>query len=257
MTSVLVLTFNSLIQSHGCNSIKTDRDTSSMPTKSQVQGMIANAMGHDKWDEEQANLPKEIADNLRFAVRDDSKRNRYTMTDYCIARRRNDKGEIEDNDIIKKDYVIQASYKVYLEGEHDYVKKVACALLDSKRQLYLGRKCCVLENNIAWDRENHRPSIIENTRIENIIFTDDDKCVVSRPHIIECGKGEDKAWASYMTKSLCDDAKSIIDNALNTRWQPQFSIVRKTVALRFGYQEWSDLISYSVKTLKYGDMEEV
>lgn len=234
-----------------------------MPTKSQVQGMIANAKGHDKWNEkgDSVELPKKLADNLRFAVRDDSGRNRSTMTDYCIARRRNDKrlnyGFVKGNDLLEKEYMIDASYKIYLEGEHEYVKDVAYDLLNSKRQLYFGRRCCVLEDNIAWDNENKRPSIIENTRIENLIFTDGDKCVVSRPHIIECGKGEDKEWASYKTKSLCNDAKAIIDKELNAKWKADFTILKRTVALRFGYQEWGDLSVYSVKLSKYGDMEEV
>lgn len=250
MSTVLVLKFDSLLQSFGCHSKDRRRDTSCLPTKSQVQGMLANAMGHDKWstDRISVGLAEELASNIRFAVRDDSKYNCYRMTDFCIARREN-----KDNDILYKEYLVQPSYTVFLEGESSYIKNIARFLSQPRRQLYIGRKCCTLEKPVAWDEKNKCPNIIENSRIESLIFKDYVTFKNLPPHIIECNKN----WANFKRKSLSKEATSLLDTALTARWKPVFGIQPKSVALQFGNQIWGDLLYYSVKLLKYGDMEEV
>ena len=252
MTSVLTLKFNSFMQSFGAHSELTHRDTDNMPTKSMVIGMILNAMGHDKNadDAESKRMPKEWSDKLRFAVMQSGRKEPQKMTDFCIARRNDNKG----NDLIHKDYVIDSKYRIFLEGDDKDIELVAKALLVPKRQLYIGRKCCSLQNPLCWDKD--KPSITQNARIEEVMFDGISKNLFRNmfpTHIIECGN-----VASYNKRSISDEIKQIINNCVGkNKWTPTFFTREKTSPIRFGNSFWSDLFCYKVTYQRYGDLEEI
>lgn len=253
MLSVLTLTFDSYIQSFGENSIIAGhRDSGDLPTKSMVIGMILNALGHDKYsdDPDSKCLPEVWSNKLRFATKKLYKRDAYKKTDFCIARR-NDKNK--GNDVIKKDYIINGKYHVYLEGDNADIVYIAKALLNPKRQLYLGRKCCVLQDSLCWDKREIKPTITENVRIEDVIFKDVNLTKPFPTHLIEGGD-----LALYKKKTLSEDGKHCLDIVLGCNmWKPTFFIKKKTTPLQFDKQLWGDMLCYSITYMKYNDLEEI
>ena len=253
MTSVLTLQFTSLMQSFGTHSKSVYRDTDNMPTKSSVIGMILNAMGHDKTidDEESKNMPKKWSEKLRFAVIQFSRKEPQKMTDFCIARRNDGKG----NDLIHKDYIVDSKYKVFLEGEDGDIWLVAKSLLVPKRQLYIGRKCCSLHNPLCWDTD--KPSITQNARIEEVMFKGINDTLFRETlprHLIECGN-----VASYNKRNMSDDITSILNHCIGEeKWTSTFFIKKKTSPVRFGDRPfYNDLFCYKITYLRYGDLKEI
>ncbi len=255
MISVLTLQFNSLMQSFGTHSKSVQRDTDTMPTKSMVIGMILNAMGHDKNadDAESKRMPKEWSDKLRFAVMQSGRKEPQKMTDFCIARRNDKNG----NDLIHKDYIIDSKYRVFIEGDDKDIELVSKALLFPERTLYVGRKCCGLQNPLCWDKDKGKPSITQNARIEEVMF-DGVKENLFRgtipKHLIECGN-----VASYNKRSISDEIEQVINSCVGeNKWTPTFFIKEKTSPVRFGDNPfYNNLFCYKVIYLRYGDLEKI
>lgn len=272
-TSVLVLTFKAPLQSCGCesrvssyntssNSVKVQmRDTAPMPTKSQVQGLILNSQNHDKFkefeelkkDTKAIYMPEELANKIRFAVRDDSTRSHSLLKDFCTAHRT--KKDITD--CIVKVYHVNASFKVFLEGEYSDLEKIAKYLNLTKRLLYIGRLCCSIKEPIAWDFIENYHTIKKNTCIEDVIFMDGDKCVIDHPHMIEC------SFPEYKSHKVSDERKSLIEKSIKEATQNSLTIAcvprvsRNTVATCFHPRKFRDLYYYSVSAVRNIDLREI
>lgn len=192
MSKVLVLKFKSIFQSYGLYSNTETRDTYRLPTKSAIIGIILNSMNHDKnksGDNDynkiiQKYLSKKIPDkelteyisnNLRIAVRDDSYNKKYKHNDdvdnniyidYQYA-----KGvKKECNSTIHKEYLIGREFLVLLEGEEELLKLIETCLEYPSRGLYLGRKNCLLDEDILFTTEDSEETAIVEGCLEDIIF---------------------------------------------------------------------------------------
>lgn len=192
MSKVLVLKFKSIFQSYGLYSNTETRDTYRLPTKSAIIGIILNSMNHDKTksgDNDynkiiQKYLSKKIPDkelteyisnNLRIAVRDDSYNKKYKNNDevdnniyidYQYAKG----AKKECNSIIHKEYLVGREYLVLLEGEEELLKLIEICLEYPSRGLYLGRKNCLLDEDILFITEDSEGTAIVDGCLEDIIF---------------------------------------------------------------------------------------
>ena len=192
MSKVLVLKFKSIFQSYGLYSNTETRDTYRLPTKSAIIGIILNSMNHDKTksgDNDynkiiQKYLSKKIPDkelteyisnNLRIAVRDDSYNKKYKNNDevdnniyidYQYAKG----AKKECNSIIHKEYLVGREYLVLLEGKEELLKLIEICLEYPSRGLYLGRKNCLLDEDILFTTEDSEETAIVDGCLEDIIF---------------------------------------------------------------------------------------
>lgn len=284
MKSVLLITLNSFMQSFSAYSKDTHRETSDMPLKSQIIGLILNAMGHDYYDVNTYNEPKVWSDKLRFAVRDDSTYRKRVISEFCRAQRYKYKtlfgieypiqdidkeGKPDESlvtDIINKDYITNGRYTVLIEGEHEDIELISKALLHPKRQLYIGRKCCPFSSTSIWDKKENKPRIITDSLIEDVIFNEryikynryNNTPLYLRKHIIE---GKDQV--DYKNRTLSDAIKSKLETSLNDiKWSRIFTIIPKANPVRFKTPVYGDMVSYSIIVLEqdtwenYKDMPE-
>ena len=230
-----------------------------MPFKSQIIGMLLNAMGHDFNNELTKSLPKEWSDKIRFAVRDDSTSRKMVYTDFCIARRY----DTSSNDVILKDYIVGGNYTCFIEGSKEDIFKATMALLHPQRQLFVGRRNCQFNNSAIWDDKENKPTVLDNVCIEDIIFnvkydrSSSKTPIFNRKHIIEC-----KGYADYKKKELDDEIKDKLNTALgDRRWHPVFTILKRSVPIQFKYPLYGDMLGYFIMSTasmnKYEDMREI
>jgi len=140
MNGIMLLRLEGILQSWGTRSRWDTRDTSNLPTKSAVIGLIAGAMGVKRDDISIAQMGKE----LRMGVRVDSPG--LWIEDYqtISGEKINADGTKRKSPIVSpRRYLQDASFLVALEGEKTIVDKCIAALSDPVWQIYLGRKCCV------------------------------------------------------------------------------------------------------------------
>lgn len=195
MKSTILLCFDALLQSFGFQSNSKDRDTSELPTKSMVIGMLLNALGHDKYVPSQEGDADYWSTALRFAVRDESQNNKRYNYFYDFQ---TSKVEKETNSKIKnKKFLLDKKFLVLLEGETEDIFKIFKAFACPKRQLYFGRKECCLQHSlfdyINDSKNNIESPIFLNKKIEDIMFDEkidlyndyDKKSIFERNHMIE------------------------------------------------------------------------
>lgn len=195
MKSTILLCFDALLQSFGFQSNLKDRDTSELPTKSMVIGMLLNALGHDKYDPSQEGDADYWSTALRFAVRDESQNNKKYNYFYDFQ---TSKVEKETYPALKnKKFLLKKKFLVLLEGETEDILKVFKAFVCPKRQLYFGKKECCLQHSlfdyINDSKNNIESPIFLNKKIEDIMFDEkidlyndyDKKSILERNHMIE------------------------------------------------------------------------
>lgn len=148
MKPVLVLRLVAPLQSWSERSIGKDvRDTSAYPTKSGVIGLLGCAMGIPRGDERLHEMSK----SLRMAVRADNPG--VIDEDYQTVRAKElytaDGGKrkpMEDGYatiIVRRMYLQDAGFTVFLFGDNDLLQCIASALQCPKWAMYLGRKAYV------------------------------------------------------------------------------------------------------------------
>lgn len=195
MKSTILLCFDALLQSFGFQSNLKDRDTSELPTKSMVIGMLLNALGHDKYDPSQESDTDYWSTALRFAVRDESQNNKKYNYFYDFQ---TSKIEKETYPALKnKKFLLNKKFLVLLEGETEDILKVFKAFVCPKRQLYFGKKECCLQHSlfdyINDSKNNIESPIFLNKKIEDIMFDEkidfcnsyNKKSIFERNHMIE------------------------------------------------------------------------
>lgn len=156
----LALLLDGPLQSWGFASRFTRRTTALHPTKSGVIGLLAAALGIDKYGADEAahiarlaalkctsvTLPKRRGDDelpmLRLSDYHtigggyDSKTERMKMP-------RKANGSSPDTVLSERHYLLDARFGVLLTGESDLLAEIATALQDPRWGLWLGRKCCI------------------------------------------------------------------------------------------------------------------
>ncbi len=141
--SVLVLRLEGVLQSWGEHAKWNNRDSSVMPTKSGIIGLLGCALGWGREDKRFFTLSSQ----LRIVVRAD-RAGRLVSDFHTVSAKKlmNAAGEPRQggNTLVTNRYYLQDAYfTVFLVGEKDLLQKLEQALKEPKWPLYLGRKSCV------------------------------------------------------------------------------------------------------------------
>lgn len=140
---LLVLCLEGALQSWGEDSKWDIRDSSDMPTKSGIVGLIACAMGLERGEPEIAAMSEAIT----MAVREDRAGTRlwdfHTVTGAPLLNAYGKPRSTGNTFISKRQYLQDASFLVFIDCADNWREKIVQALLHPKWCLYLGRKSCV------------------------------------------------------------------------------------------------------------------
>lgn len=128
--STLLLRLAAPLQSWGVASKFDIRDTAREPTKSGVIGLLAAALGRSRTE----NL--DDLKDLYFGVRIDQPG--ILLRDYHTARQKKNVASF----VTTRYYLADAVFLVGLEGEENFLQKLAVALQNPVFPLYLGRRSC-------------------------------------------------------------------------------------------------------------------
>ena len=145
MLDVLVLRLEGVLQSWGEHSIWNWRDTSLMPSKSGIVGLLSCALGYPRED----NRIIELSRNIQIAVRAD--RHGQILSDFHsitsdrgITTANGKKRPSDDNTLItNRQYLQDASFTVFIVAKKDLLEQIENALNNPVWPIYLGRKSCI------------------------------------------------------------------------------------------------------------------
>lgn len=137
-THSLVLYFAAPLQSWGASSRFRSRETESIPTKSGVIGLLANALGRTREDR-----IDDLADGLEIAAR--SEQQGTLLRDFQTARALDDGGKTR---LSMRYYLSDARFLVAIGGEDERLLELQDALRRPARPLYLGRRSCPANWNL-------------------------------------------------------------------------------------------------------------
>lgn len=151
----LSLLFDGPLQSWGFSSRFERRTTAMHPTKSGVIGLVAAAMGIDKFSDGEAARIAELA-SLSCTVlkipkcNSDRELEILRLEDYHTVKNIRHASEKASRKIdpqrtvqTYRHYLLDARFGVLLQGEMSLMKRVAESLQNPKWGIWLGRKCCI------------------------------------------------------------------------------------------------------------------
>jgi len=156
----LALLLDGPMQSWGFASRFTRRTTALHPTKSGVVGLLAAALGVDKYAPGEAaqierlaalecttiTLPKESGSHELPMLRLSDYHTiggGYDSDSNWMKKPRAASGATLETVLSERHYLLDARFGVLLEGEKDWLEQVAAKLRDPTWGLWLGRKCCI------------------------------------------------------------------------------------------------------------------
>lgn len=137
------------LQSWGSSSQFNRRLTDLLPTRSAISGMLCAALGLDRGSEAEARFLARCNRLHMLAVALPRKsRNRILavrrLEDYhTVQNTRKAGGGLKDCHITRRQYLLDASFRVFLSGERDTLAEAADALQDPAWGIWLGRKACI------------------------------------------------------------------------------------------------------------------
>lgn len=146
----LSLIFDGPLQSWGFASRFQRRTTAMFPTKSGVIGLIAAAMGCDKFAPDEPERIAELA-KLELTVIELPKRKDrrelpiQRLEDYhTVKGTRRASGKIDDGTVeTYRHYLLDARFAVLMRGDASLITRVADCLRNPVWGVWLGRKCCI------------------------------------------------------------------------------------------------------------------
>lgn len=144
--SYLSLLIDGPMQSWGYSSRFQRRSTSSHPTKSGIIGLIAAAMGIDKYAHDEPKLIQELGElNLTVITLPRLNRIGLRMEDYHTVERTKsaDGGSNKNAVITHREYLLDVRFGVLLKGSAKLLDRVAGAMQNPRWGVWLGRKCCI------------------------------------------------------------------------------------------------------------------
>lgn len=140
---LLVLRLEGALQSWGETSKWDYRDSSTLPSKSGIVGLLGCALGLER----NSAALVELAQNISVAVRAD--RSGEAFTDYQTVTGEplmaaTGKPKTTGNTIVSpRVYLQDACFTVFIETTQVWIQRLEEALKNPKWCMYLGRKCCV------------------------------------------------------------------------------------------------------------------
>ena len=156
----LALLFDGPMQSWGFASRFTRRTTALHPTKSGVVGLLAAALGYDKYAADEATQIAGLAGLKCTTItipktRDGRELLMQRLSDYHTIGGGYDKDTDRDKKpraasgapletvLSERHYLLDARFGVLLESEGEWLAEIAAALRNPTWGLWLGRKCCI------------------------------------------------------------------------------------------------------------------
>lgn len=148
-TACLALRLEGPLQSWGTASQYNRRLTDVLPSRSAVSGMLCAALGLDRGSAEEAAFLRDMTAVHMLAVAVPRRlRGRnlpvqrledyHTVQDTAKA-----DGGLKDCHITRRQYLLDAAFRVFLSGERALLEKLGNALRDPVWGLWLGRKACI------------------------------------------------------------------------------------------------------------------
>lgn len=137
------------LQSWGSSSQFNRRLTDMLPTRSAVTGMICAALGLERGSEEERYfLERCNALHMLAVALPRQSRNRTLsvrrLEDYhTVQNTRKASGSLKDCHITRRQYLLDAAFRVFLSGERDTLTEAAAALQNPVWGVWLGRKACI------------------------------------------------------------------------------------------------------------------
>lgn len=148
-TACLVLHLEGPLQSWGTTSQYNRRSTDLLPSRSAIMGMICAALGLARGSEDEKKWLDRCADLGMLAVavprmrRDRELAVRRLEDFHTVLHTLKASGGTKDCHITRRQYLLDAAFRVFLYGERSVLELAAQALQDPKWGLWLGRKCCI------------------------------------------------------------------------------------------------------------------
>ena len=150
--TILVLRLEGPLQSWGENAKWGFRDSSTMPTKSGIVGLLGCAMGEGRGSQ----MLVELAQSITVAVRADRPGAKFVdfqtvQGDPLMAA--TGKPKTTGNTILSPHaYLQDASFTIFIDTTPEWQQRIVSALENPRWCMYLGRKNCVPSRPILADR---------------------------------------------------------------------------------------------------------
>ena len=157
--NLLILRLEGALQSWGENAKWDFRDSSSMPTKSGIVGLLGCAMGLER----NSDVLAELAQNIVVAVRADRHGEKFVdfqtvQGDPLLAA--TGKPKTTGNTILSPHaYLQDACFTVFLQTSEEWQKRILAALENPKWCMYLGRKNCVPSRPVLECKDADYPTL--------------------------------------------------------------------------------------------------
>lgn len=157
--NLLILRLEGALQSWGENAKWDFRDSSSMPTKSGIVGLLGCAMGLERNSEVLA----ELAQNIVIAVRADRPGEKFVdfqtvQGDPLLAA--TGKPKTTGNTILSPHaYLQDACFTVFIQTSAEWQKRILAALENPRWCMYLGRKNCVPSRPVLECKDADYPTL--------------------------------------------------------------------------------------------------
>ena len=149
--TILVLRLEGPLQSWGENAKWDFRDSSTMPTKSGIVGLLGCAMGQERGSQ----VLVELAQSITVAIRADRPGAKFVdfQTVQGKPLKTADGGKRSNNTILSPHaYLQDASFTVFIDTTAEWQQRIISALENPRWCMYLGRKNCVPSRPILADR---------------------------------------------------------------------------------------------------------
>lgn len=148
-TACLALRLEGPLQAWGSASQYNRRLTDVLPSRSAVTGMLCAALGLDRGSQEEGTFLREMADVRMLAVAVPRRQggralpvrrleDYHTVQDTAKA-----DGGLKDCHITRRQYLLDAAFRVFLSGRRALLEELGAALQDPVWGLWLGRKSCI------------------------------------------------------------------------------------------------------------------
>ncbi len=143
--SYIALLLDAPLQAWGISSRFERRGTALHPSKSAVIGMIAAAMGIDKYDPTEPAQIVELAELNIMMITLPKKNPMRRIEDFHTTEGtlRADGSHNKNCVVSRREYLVDARFGVLIKGENELLHRIASALQNPIWGIWLGRKSCI------------------------------------------------------------------------------------------------------------------
>lgn len=177
--SFIALLLDAPLQSWGTSSRFERRGTALHPSKSAVIGMIAAAMGIDKFDPtEPAQIAKLAELNITMITLPKKSPMRRIEDFHTTEGTLRADGSRNQNCVVsRREYLADARFGILIKGEDELLHHIANALQDPIWGIWLGRKNCIPalpifvghenDESVVWAKLLNRAALDENSKLDD------------------------------------------------------------------------------------------